>query len=165
MDSVVQGCKAIFGGISRLFAARHERLERAPGRRPQILAIVSPGPNLAILKTQSRHSGWSLSLSDAGRDAARLRGLEVSPIIIYDRELSPSHWREMVRRFAREVPRPYVILLSPNADANLWDELQRLGGSDILRAPIDRDSLLGAVERGWQFWRNQQQLRTPSTRP
>jgi hypothetical protein len=36
-------------------------------------------------------------------------------------------------------------LLSPNADANLWDELQRAGGSDILRTPFDRADLLLAA--------------------
>ena len=35
-----------------------------------------------------------------------------------------------------------MILLSSNADPNLWDELQRAGGSDILRTPVTRNELL-----------------------
>jgi FixJ family two-component response regulator len=68
----------------------------------------------------------------------------------------------MVRDLARKSPRPYVILLSPNADTNLWDELQRVGGCDILRTPINRDKILRAVKRAWLLWRNQQQVRSPS---
>jgi FixJ family two-component response regulator len=67
----------------------------------------------------------------------------------------------MVRNLSRKSPRPHVILLSPNADANLWDELERVGGSDILRTPINRDKMLRAVKRAWLLWRNQQQVRMP----
>ena len=65
----------------------------------------------------------------------------------------------------KESPRPYVILLSPNVDQNLWDELQRVGGSDILRAPVNREDLLWAVTRAWLLWRGQQNVRSrPVTR-
>jgi len=85
----------------------------------------------------------------------------VPPIIIYDRELSPYHWHEIVRAFTKTSPRPYVILLSSNADTNLWDELQRVGGPDILRAPVTRDNMAGALQMAWQLWNSHQQLRLP----
>ena len=61
----------------------------------------------------------------------------------------------------RELYRPYVILLSPTVDRNDWDELQRVGGSDILRSPVNRDDLIWAVKRAWQFWRSQQKVYSP----
>jgi FixJ family two-component response regulator len=88
--------------------------------------------------------------------------LNVPPIVIYDRELSQYNWREIFGILTRQSPRPYMILLSPTADQNLWDELQRVGGCDILRAPVDRENLLGAVRRAWLLWHSQQKVRSPS---
>jgi len=87
---------------------------------------------------------------------------DVPPIIIYDRELSPDHWREIVRTLTKKSPKPYVILLSANTDANLWEELQRVGGSDILRTPVNQDEMLGALKRARQLWHSQMQVRTPN---
>src|SRR5262249_20386134 len=112
-----------------------------------------------LLQSISRDAGWSLTLADNPSGVASLCQSGVPPIVIYDRELSPSHWGEMVWALTRESPRPYVILLSPNADTNLWDELQRMRGSDILRPPVNRDILMGALKRAWQLWRNQQEVR------
>jgi len=78
---------------------------------------------------------------------------------LYERELNPCHWREAVSLLSRLSPRPYVILLSSSSDKNLWDELVRHGGSEILRTPIDRDAVMRAVNAGWSLWRNQQRLR------
>ena len=51
-----------------------------------------------------------------------------------------------------------MILLSPTTDNNLWDELQRLGGSDIQRTPLNRDKMLWAVKRAWFLWCSQQEV-------
>ena len=131
-------------------------------KAPRILAMVPQGPNRLLLQTISRDAGWALTLSETAPGIAPGLQSDVPPIVIYDRELSPYDWREMMRVLAKKSPRPYVILLSPNADTNLWDELQRVGGSDILRTPINRDSVLRAVKRAWLLWRNQQQVRSPS---
>jgi len=78
---------------------------------------------------------------------------------LYERELNPHRWREAVSLFSRLSPRPYVILLSSSSDKNLWDELVRHGGSEILRTPIDGDAFKRAIRSAWSLWRNQQKLR------
>jgi FixJ family two-component response regulator len=106
-----------------------------------------------------------LTLADTSPGLIIGQRADLPPIIIYDREISPRNWCEAVGALTRQSPRPYVILLSPNADANLWDELQRAGGSDILRTPVSRDHLLGALKRAWMLWQSQQQVRSPFHRP
>jgi FixJ family two-component response regulator len=143
----------VLRAFSWLVAARKEQaLEEAPG----VVAIVSRGRDSDLLGALSRQSGWKLTLSE--RPDLITSG--VPPVILYDRSLAPSGWSEVIRAWTVKSPRPYVILLSPNTDANLWEELQRAGGSDILRLPLNQDHVLEAVKRAWRVWCNQQHVRS-----
>jgi len=154
------GWKELSCGFAWLRSSRPRYPEGARQKGPRILAIVAPGPNRLLLQTISRDADWALTLCETPPSLTSVRQADVPPIIIYERELSPYHWREIVGVLTKTSPRPYVILLSPNADTNLWDELQRLGGCDILRAPVTRDKMLGALKRARQLWHSQQQLRS-----
>jgi len=154
------GWKALSGGLVRLLSSRRRYPEGARQKAPRILAIVPQGPSRLLLQAISRDAGWALTLAETPPSLTSGRQPDVPPIIIYDRELSPLHWREIVGFLAKTSPRPCLILLSPNSDANLWDELQRLGGSDILRTPVSRDNLVWAVKRAWQLWHHQEHVRT-----
>jgi len=160
MARVVDEWKARLCRLARLLSLRHRYPKGARQKAPRVLALVPQGANRLLLQALSRDAGWALTLCETAPGMATMCQWDAPPIIIYDRELSPHHWREMVRVLARRSPRPCVILLSPNADNNLWDELQRVGGFDILRTPINRDNLLWAVRRAWLLWRNQQEVRS-----
>ena len=147
--------------VARLLPSRRACHEDAP----RILAILAPGPDRSLLQATSRDFGWNLALSEAPPQNPPGRHAAVAPIVIYDRELTPYKWRDVFCVLTKESPRPYVILLSSSVDQNLWDELQRVGGSDILRAPATREDLLWAVTRAWLLWRGQQNVRSrPVTR-
>jgi hypothetical protein len=132
------------------------RAQRANEAAPRILAIVPQGPNRLLLESISREAGWVLTVLDTpDRDPFPAS----APIIIYDRDFRPGGWARAVAALTRPSPRPYLILLSPQANANLWEELQRFGGSDIVRVPLDRERIARSVERAWQVWLNQQRVR------
>jgi DNA-binding NtrC family response regulator len=149
------GWKAWSGGLARL-VPHHTA--------PRIVAIIPHGPIRFLLQSISQDAGWALTLSETPLISNSARQDDVPPIVIYDRDLSPGRWHEIVGDLAKSSPRPYVILLSRNADANLWDELQRVGGSDILRVPVTRDNMLGALKKAGQLWHSQNQVRLPSTK-
>ena len=131
---------------------------------PRVLAIVREGPMRPVLQAISRSAGWILTLCetlpsrDSSPDAGKAR------VVLFDRELSPDHWHEAVRDLARTTPRPYIILLSPKADSNLWEELYRVGGSDIQNTSLNPDRILSAVRKGLRLWNSEQHVRTPVTR-
>jgi DNA-binding NtrC family response regulator len=155
------GWKAVSCRLARLLSFHAWCPEGARQKMPRILAIVPQGPNWRLLQAISRDTGWALTVSETPPNLTSGYQADVPPIVIYDRDLSPNHWREIVGVFTKKSPRPYVILLSPNADANLWDELQRVGGSDILRTPVNQGNMLWAVKRAWVLWRIQQHIRLP----
>ena len=155
------GWKALSCGLVRLVASRHKYPEGARQKVPRILAIVPKRANQRLLEAISQEAGWALTLSETPPVISSRRQADVPPIIIYDRDLSPYRWSDVVGILTKTSPRPYVILLSPNADTNLWDELQRVGGSDILRTPVNRDNVLRVVKRAWLLWHNQVHVRSP----
>ena len=145
----------MISGVARLLPSRRNCHDEAP----RILAILAPGPDRSLLQATSRTFGWTLTLSDAPPHNLPERHDALAPIVLYDRGLPSHNWRDVFCVLTKESPRPYAILLSHNVDQNLWDELQRVGGSDILRAPVTRDDLLWAVTRAWLLWRGQQKVR------
>jgi CheY-like chemotaxis protein len=128
---------------------------------PSILAIVPEGTDRAVLRALSDTDGWEVFFADSPK-AMAIRGEPLRPIIFYDRRFAGYDWREAVRSFTRSSSHPFVILLSPTFDQNLWEELERIGGSDILRSPIEQERTRRAVNRAWWLWRNEQNLRTSS---
>jgi CheY-like chemotaxis protein len=123
------------------------------------LACVSQKSSRLTIEAVSSEAGWTLTIADTLPAAIEAATGELAPIILFDRELSPRYWREAVGLLTSRSPRPYLILLSASSDRNLWEELHRVGGSDILRTPLDRKSALEAVGRAWFLWRSEQQLR------
>jgi FixJ family two-component response regulator len=122
---------------------------------------MKDGPNGRLLGTIAADAGWCLTISETPSAMSFRPGSDVPAIVIFDRRLSPERWTCVVELLAQNSPRPYVILLSPSMDANLWDEVERVGGSDILRDPIDHDRLIETLERAWRVWLSQQQVRNP----
>lgn len=160
MESVAGGCKAIFCGFSRWLPRRGQRGNKAGETNLRILALMPHGPDSQLFHSLARDAGLCLTVSDTP-DLVFRRGSDVPSIVFVDRQHFPNRWKRIVKRLSRNVPRPCIILLSPRADANLWEELQRVGGSDILRHPITREHLEHTLERAVQLWRNQQRTHSP----
>lgn len=163
MERFTHSCRSLLCALGRFhLSLGRERVDR--GGIVRILAILPPGPNRLLIEALSREAGWALTISDMP-SASFGDNPDTPPIVLYDRELSLYDWRETIRALTRSSPRRYVILLSSTCDTNLWDELERLGGSDILRTPTDRESVLRAVRRAWSLWHTQQQVRLAATPP
>jgi FixJ family two-component response regulator len=154
--------KAVVHVLARALSMTAKPPDGVHDAEPRIMALVPEGPNRLALEAIFEDAGWALTLSDTGPHSIACKDSGAPLIIIYDRELSPQHWRDIIQDLARKTPRPYIILLSANADTNLWDELQRAGGSDILRAPINRDQLIEALAKGRQLWSARQHLGPPA---
>ena len=146
--------------VARWLRPRARRPAAGSPAELRVLALVPEGDNRQVLQALVRDTGWSLSMAESFAEWGAEHS-DVPPIVIYDRELSPGRWRETIRLFANQSPRPHIILLSSNSDTNLFDELYRAGGSEIVRSPIDPAHLLWAVIKAWQLWRTQQSVRAP----
>jgi DNA-binding NtrC family response regulator len=126
------------------------------------LAIMGAGPDRDALQAIFHDADWALTITDTPVSAIDLQREGPAPIVLCERELTTYDWRATVSGLSRLSPRPCVILLSGSSDRNLWDELGRCGGCDILRTPVERDAVMRTVRAGWSLWRHQQRLRLPA---
>ena len=163
MIRLIGDVTAMLCGLAGLLSVRRSQPVRGQdGRPPRVLAVIPNGPSRALLQAVSEETGLVLSLTDNPSLYLNNAGGPVPAIVIYDREIASPEWRQGIRCFANLSPRPYVMLLSSNADTNLWEEVQRVGGSDIVRSPLDRDCLLEALRTAWRLWRTQQRVKPGS---
>jgi hypothetical protein len=160
MARITDRCQSICRACGRLVRTSRRRGAAAQPNVAQVLAILPTGPDRALIEALSYEAGWALTISETPSVT-----LGTFTIIMYDRELSPHTWGETIRSLTRSSPRPYIILLSRSSDKNLWDELEHVGGSDILRTPLDREATLRTVGRAWSLWHIQQKVRFAATRP
>jgi len=79
----------------------------------------------------------------------------MAPVILCDRDLPETNWREAVRSLAALPHRPVVILLSKVADEYLWNEVFRIGGFDILARPLRTEEVRRAVGLALSYWRSE----------
>jgi DNA-binding NtrC family response regulator len=158
MAKVIDQFHALVSGL-RKSARRRPMSGRAVAEvAPRALAVISEGPGRESLQEVFREAGWTLAVAGNSESAIAKQEKDHFPIILYERELAEREWRQTLSIFSRLSPRPCVILLSRNSDKNLWDELVRCGGFDLLRTPVDRDTVIRTLRAGWSIWRNQ---RTP----
>jgi DNA-binding NtrC family response regulator len=159
MAKVVERFRAAISGLRG-----SARLRSVSGRvlgntAPRALAIMREGPGRDALQLVFRDAGWGLVVADTPTSAFARQRKEPLPIILYERELTETAWRQAVSLFSQLSPRPCVILLSRSSDKNLWDELVRCGGFELLRTPVDRDAVIRTVSAAWSIWQSQQNPR------
>jgi DNA-binding NtrC family response regulator len=155
MAKVIDQFHALVSGL-RKSARRRSMSGRAVVEfPPRAMAVMSEGSGRKSLQEVFHEAGWTLALAGNSASAIARQEKDHFPVILYERELAERDWRQVVSTFSRLSPRPCVILLSRNSDKNLWDELVRCGGFDLLRTPVDRDTLIRTLRAGWSIWQNQ----------
>jgi len=148
-------------------SARRGRDDRiAESDKPEALAILREGPDQAVLRGIFHTAGWELAIADSVSSAFTAQERHPVPIILYDQKFPGCEWHKAVSALASLPGQPWVILLSSRCDQNLWDELTMIGGSDVLRAPLNAQAVIQAVKSGWLLWRHLRQLkRATGSRP
>jgi len=88
--------------------------------------------------------------------------LAQGPVILYDADASPLHsplqpedWRAALQQFLRVHPGARVVFLSRVADEEMWIEVLKTGGHDLLSKPFSEAELRQVVRRAF--------LRDPKT--
>lgn len=117
-----------------------------------IVALVLDERDREILASVAARNQWVLKFADTcGQAWSGLNRLK-APIILCDRRLPGVDWRDMVYMMASSSHRACAILLSNVADDYLWNEVNRVGGFDVLSAPLREDDLVRSVRMAWRYW-------------
>jgi DNA-binding NtrC family response regulator len=122
---------------------------------PALLAILADPSDRDLVRQFTDRNQWGLNVVAAVEHAAVSTWIEVSPVILLDRDLAGQDWRSTVRMLAAHTPAPSVILASPVLDSYLFSEVVHHGGYDVISKPLQLDELRRMLGLAFSFWKNQ----------
>jgi DNA-binding NtrC family response regulator len=122
------------------------------GMVPQILAITAIADDATFYENLALPDGWRTVVAGSVPDALALLA-KPFPIVICDRDVAGSAWREVLDQIAKASPDSCLLLASRVSDEYLWREVVMHGGYDILSRPLEEAAVLQSLKRAWHFWR------------
>ena len=122
-----------------------------PDRVPVITLLLDEQDRRVLA---SLAGGVSLDIHAAGScaEAAAMARRFTAPIILLDRDWPGSEWRSTAETLSAAPHGPCVILVSSVADDNLWEELIRRGGYEILKKPLDAEKATRVIKLALSYW-------------
>jgi CheY-like chemotaxis protein len=122
----------------RRFSNRILRAVRAQTYANQKVLVVSRESYEVIARLCGR---LKLELQYAGSLPAALKNLPRGrfDVVIYDQDMPDEDWRGAVTSLAQASPGSSILLLSTLRQPEIWNEVIRKGGHDILSKPVTED--------------------------
>ena len=155
--------KALYSFLANV--RRHLRGDRPASGRPwdlagdgppavliAIVALVVDEQDRGLLAGVAARNQWAVHFADTCTQAWTVLNQRKAPIILCDRRLPGSDWRDVVYRMALSPHHACAILLSHVVDDYLWNEVIRVGGYDVLSTPLREDDLVRSVRLAWSYW-------------
>ncbi len=121
---------------------------------PSILTIALSEPDLSSVFRLAYRFSWRICSATSVAQALTLLAEERFPLILCNHDLLGRDWRDVLPVLAADCVSPSIILVSPVNDTNLWAEVIRRGGYDVISDPTDEPKLLSTLNMAWSYWRN-----------
>lgn len=118
-----------------------------------VMAVVCSDRERSALDDNASKSNWRLCFANTSTEAAKYLREQPIAVILCDRDLPGTHWREHMEDLLRSAPHSSVILVSGVNDEYLWEEVIRNGGYDLLTKPFQESRVVPAVTGAWWYWK------------
>ena len=92
---------------------------------------------------------WRLHAVSSLTQALALLHTGDIPIVVCDRDLGSSTWKEVFQDLLRLPDPPLLIVSSQDADDRLWAEVLNLGAYDVLTKPFDAAEAIRVLDSAW----------------
>jgi DNA-binding NtrC family response regulator len=136
-----------------------------PGHRsqkpdaPRVLAVTTAPWDELFYKKLRQMGEWDITIARSVRAALPLLMAQKFPIVLYDRDVPDSDWRDVLAKIAESSPRSCFLLVSHVSDEYLWREVVHLGGYDVVAKPLAEDVVTHTLHRAWYYWKSDPTLK------
>ncbi|MEP7351673.1 MAG: hypothetical protein ABI824_00435 [Acidobacteriota bacterium] len=120
---------------------------------PRILVITGVQIDETFYLSLPMPEGWHALISRSVTEALQLLMTTPFPIVIYDRDLPSSSWRDVLDQVVAISPDSCFLLVSRVSDEYLWREVVAHGGYDVISKPLQESAVMQSLRRAWNFWR------------
>jgi len=124
----------------------------------RIVAVLANVEEREVLSRIAAEQQWIVRFTDTCGEAWTALNESKAPIVLCDRDLPGTEWRDVIRMMVSSPHRAYTILVSRVADDYLWNEVIRLGGHDLLATPFHEEDVLRAIRLAWSYWNSSMRL-------
>src|SRR5580698_2623563 len=97
-----------------------------------MVALLAEEHDRAVLLDLSRRNLWDVSFAGTCQEAFALISQAKAQILLMDRDLAGSDWKESMSGFASSSDKLCIVLVSKVVDPSLWNEVVRNGGYEVL---------------------------------
>jgi DNA-binding NtrC family response regulator len=130
------------------------------------LVSVSPAPEDHESLQRCLPDPWILHRACDLRVATELlRARHGIPVVVCERDLQPTTWKQLLVEFAAVANPPLLIVTSRCPDERLWAEALNLGAHDVLAKPVDSWELTRTLHSAWNQWTNRGKHLKPAGAP
>jgi DNA-binding NarL/FixJ family response regulator len=129
---------------------REDRSSAAP--YIMIVALLAVDQDRWSLASICCREQWGVHFASTCEEAREAAHQLKASVILCDRDLLGTPWRDVMRMLASSPHGARVILISKVVDDSLWNEVGRIGGHDVLCKPLQDDHLVRAVTLAWSYW-------------
>ena len=110
-----------------------------------IVALLANKRDRDTLLQIAARKRWTVHFRDTCGEAWQLLQQHQIPIVLCDRELPGTEWRDVIHMMVSPPHFVYAILVSRVVDDYLWNEVIRHGGHDLLATPFLEEELLRTI--------------------
>lgn len=126
-----------------------------PPEKVVSVLLISPfEEDHVFLHNLFSHSKWHLKAVRSWRDALSHLADHTTPVVLCEREVADSTWKQVLSELSHLPDVPLLILTSRLADDYFWAEVLNLGGYDVLMKPFDQTEVVRVVSLAWLNWKN-----------
>lgn len=123
-------------------------------RHPRVLAITADLGFYSGVLSAATSAGWRTEWARTLNRATEICRLKSPPIVIYDSKLPGVDWEWAFECLSSVPNRPRMLLAAPSIDEDLWRNVLRRHGYDVVERSAGSDQLGGRFDsRGCLFLR------------
>jgi DNA-binding response OmpR family regulator len=122
--------------------------------QPSVLAVFPSAIERAAILDLAACHGWHMTVCAALAAAEKELALRQPALILYDRDTPGLEWQDAIELLAQSAQASPIILVSGVADDYLWQEVNHLGGYDVLTKPLNPEAVAQGVRLAWSFFRS-----------
>lgn len=132
-----------------------------PPETAVVLSVSSSETHQIELREIFKRSEWSLHSSSkwvlhpVPNFQSAMAALQQTriPILLFDSDLTPGSWRDLLAGPATLPDPPLVIVSSRIVDEEMWAEALNLGAYDVLAKPFNTEEVIRVLSFAWLRWK------------
>ena len=142
----------MLGLIHRLLAPSPDRRVTeiiGNNRHPRVLAVTADIGFYAGVLSAASSAQWRTEWARTFHRATEICRLKSPPIVIYDSNLPGIDWEWAFERLSTLPNRPRILLAAPSIDEELWRNVLRRHGYDVVERAASSEQLGRAFRFAW----------------